>query len=106
MPTQPPRSKQPRNKSRATVDAHVTTRRPGFHNFKVRICDLSEDGCRIEFVDRPKVGERIWVKLEGLEAIEATICWVKSGLAGARFERPLHPAVFDLLLKRLGGTGS
>jgi hypothetical protein len=86
---------------RATLDSPVTSRRAGSPNFRVSIRDLSPEGCKIEFVDRPNVHEHVWVKLEGLEAIEATVCWVGAHEAGLRFDHPLHPAVFDLLVQKL-----
>ena len=43
------------------------------------------------------------IKFEGLEAMDAEVCWVQGFQAGLRFERPIHPAVFDLLLARLRG---
>jgi hypothetical protein len=66
----------------------------------VTIYDLSPEGCRVEFVDRPTLSERLWVKLEGVEALEGTVCWIEGHCVGLQFRRPLHPAVFGTLLKR------
>jgi hypothetical protein len=33
--------------------------------------------------------------------MEARVRWVDNYVAGLKFERPMHPAVFDLLLQRL-----
>ena len=63
--------------------------------------DASPHGCRVEFVERPALAERAWIKFEGLDALEATVCWVKGFSAGVRFEKPIHPAVFDGLMARL-----
>jgi hypothetical protein len=41
------------------------------------------------------------LKLAGLEVLDAETCWVEGYVAGLRFEKPIHPAVFDLLLHRL-----
>lgn len=54
-------------------------------------------GCRIEFVEPPAVGERVWIRFDGLEAIEGTVRWVEGHIGGVRFERPLHEAVFQQL---------
>jgi hypothetical protein len=43
----------------------------------------------------------VLVKFDGLEALEAEVCWVEEFTAGLRFEKPMHPAVFDLLVERL-----
>ena len=72
-------------------------------SFTVRVCDISAHGCRCEFVDRPTDGEQVLVKFDGLEALPATARWIDPPLTGLKFHRPIHPAVFDLLLARLGG---
>jgi hypothetical protein len=59
--------------------------------------DASPEGCKLEFVERPSVGERLWVKFDGLEAVEATVRWVAGHVGGLEFCRPLHAAVFDRL---------
>lgn len=91
----------PRKGVRITLRADVTVRRAGFPNYRVTIRDLSPEGCKIEYVDRPNVNERVWVKIDGLEALEASVCWVEGTLAGVEFDHPLHSAVFDMLINRL-----
>ena len=90
----------PRNAERLLLPAEVSLRRPGRPNFTVRVCDVSTHGCRCEFVDRPAPGETMFVKFEGLEALEAVTRWVEPPLTGLSFIRPIHPAVFDLLVAR------
>ena len=68
----------------------------------VNVYDISQQGCRIEFVERPRLDEKVWVKFEGLDAIESTICWLKGAEAGVEFVRPIYLAVFDSLVRRLG----
>lgn len=82
------------------LDAEVTLRRPGHNNFPVRVYDASAHGCRIEFVERPRVHDRVWVKFPGLEALEATVCWVQGFVGGVEFEKPIHTAVFDALIAK------
>jgi hypothetical protein len=43
------------------------------------------------------VGERVWVKFDGLEAIEGSVRWVDGHTGGVQFTRPLHEAVFERL---------
>ena len=86
---------------RTVLGAEVLLRRRGQIPYRVQIYDISVHGCKVEFVDRPKLDEIVWVKVEGLEALEATICWVKGHSAGVEFARPIHPAVLQLLLSRL-----
>ena len=87
-----------RKESRTTFVAEVSFRRPGSHHFRANIRDVSPSGCRIEFVERPALDERVWVKFDGLEAIEGAICWIEGPLAGVEFTRPIYPAVFERLV--------
>lgn len=97
----PSRAPWPRRSGRIAVDADVVLRRSGQNNYRVRVFDISPHGCKVEFVERPKLDERAWVKFDGLEALEALVCWVNGFDAGMEFEKPIHPAVFELLLDRL-----
>lgn len=99
----PPRPQTPRAAERKPVSAEMIVRRVGQANYRVGVRDLSPSGCKIKLVDRPRVGEPMMVKLDGLETIEAEVCWVEDYDAGLRFAREIHPAVFGLLLARLQG---
>ena len=50
--------------------------------------------------------DRAWIKFEGLEPLEAEVCWVKGFLTGVRFAKPIHPAVFERILGNLRRDGS
>jgi hypothetical protein len=91
----------PRRSQRVPTTAEVTVRKPGHANFRVRVLDASPEGCRLEFVERPAEGERMFVKFEGLETLEAEVCWVRDFIMGVNFAKPMHPAVFDLVVERL-----
>ena len=97
------KQKRERVSNRAAITADVALRRRGMANYGVRVVDLSAEGCKVELVERPRGGERMTIKFEGLEAMDAEVCWVQGFQAGLRFERPIHPAVFELLLARLRG---
>ena len=90
----------PRRSERVAVTADVTLRKPGQPNFQVRVFDASPEGCKIEYVDRPREGDRIWVKFDGLETLEAEVCWVEDFVMGVKFAKTMHPAVFDLMAER------
>src|SRR5690348_2460752 len=89
---------EPRGAGRQKLDAEVGIRRAGMHPFRVRLIDASREGCRIELVERPAVGERIWIKFEGLEAVEGTVRWVAGHIGGVQFTHPFHEAVFERLV--------
>ena len=92
-----------RNAERITLTAEVIVRRLGKTNFTVSVFDASPAGCKIDLVERPAVGEFVLVRFESLEPLQAEVCWIDGHVAGLRFERPMHPAVFDLLVERLTG---
>jgi PilZ domain len=96
-------TRQARTHERVSVEGEVMMRRAGRLNFQVHIYDLSPDGCKAEFVERPELNEQLWIKFDRLEAIEAKVCWIVGVKAGLRFARSIHPAVFDLLVRRLSG---
>ena len=56
-----------------------------------------------EFVERPNLDELVWVKIDGLQPLEAMVCWIRLFEVGLEFERPIHPAVFEMLVKQLQG---
>ena len=92
----------PRRSKRVALCADVTLRRLGHASFRVTVADASPEGCKVELVERPSNGERVLVKFDRLEPLEAEVCWVEGYTAGLKFVRPVHPAVFDLLVERLG----
>ena len=99
----PARPKQPRKSARVAIDAEVTMRRLGKINYRVRLFDASLEGCKVELVEKPRIGEHVLVKMPALEALDSEVCWMEGFTAGLRFEKSIHPAVFDLLLERLNG---
>jgi hypothetical protein len=91
----------PRGYERVKVHGEVSLRRAGKLHFRVRIYDLCPNGCKAEFIDRPEIGEQVWIKFDGMEAMEAHVCWIVGSKAGIKFARPIYAAVFDMLLVRL-----
>ena len=95
-------SPTPRKSDRIGLSAEVMLRRHAQPNYRVRVHDASPHGCKLEFVERPRLDELVWVKFEGLEALEAFVCWVEGFVVGVEFQKPIHPAVFESLIRRLG----
>ena len=96
-----PRVQSPRRSARVSIGAMVKLRRRGHHNFTVQVFDLSREGCKLEFLERPLLDETVWVKFEDLEPLQATVCWIEANVAGVEFVRPIHAAVFEMLVGRL-----
>lgn len=91
----------PRKSQRVGLSADVVLRRSGNKSYRVKVLDLSPHGCKAEFVERPNLDELVRVKFEDLEALEAVVCWIRGFEMGLEFERPIYPAVFDMLVARL-----
>ena len=98
-----PEGPQERRSTRISLQAEVQLRRSGHHRFLVSVHDISPEGCKLEFVERPRLDETVWVKFDGLDAIESNVCWIRGSDVGIEFARPIYPAVFDTLVRRLGG---
>ena len=90
-----------RRADRVEIAGEVSLRRSAQRNYRVRAYDASPYGCRIEFVERPELEERVWVKFDGLDAIEGLVVRIDGFVAGIEFVRPMHQAVFDALKERL-----
>lgn len=90
----------PRRADRTEFTAEVFLRRAGKVPFRVRTFDLSPFGCKCEFVDRPLIEEIVWLKFDGLEALESDVCWLEGSTLGVEFKKPLHTAVFEMLLQK------
>ena len=91
-----------RSGQRRTAGMEAQLRRIGRLKYWVELRDLSPDGCMIDLVERPALDEVMQVKLPGLETLQARVRWVDDYIAGLKFEQPIHPAVFELLLQRMG----
>jgi hypothetical protein len=79
-----------------TVKSHVRSRM-----VFVDLLDLSEGGCKIRA--KPgfaEVGDRVTMKVNGINAPLGLIAWVDGGLAGVAFEGTMHPAVIDYLCQQ------
>ena len=83
----------------AAIEAQL--RRVGHLAYTVSLRDVSPEGCKVELVERPLVGEVMHLKLPGLETVEARARWVDGYVAGLKFKHPFHPAVFSMMLDRL-----
>ena len=71
----------------------------------VDLLDISEGGCKIRAkAGFAEVGDRVTMKVNGINAPLGVIAWVEGGLAGAAFEGAMHPAVLDFLCEGPGAV--
>lgn len=99
--TTPSRTPRPRKSSRVALSTEVVLRRTGHGAYRVKIFDVSLHGCKAEFVERPSLGESVWIKFDSLQSLKAMVCWVRGFEVGLEFESPIHPAIFEMLVQRL-----
>lgn len=62
--------------------------------------DLSTHGCKVKLENYLVVGQRVWITLPTLESWSGTVAWRDDAFAGIEFDRPLHPAVSTMVMKR------
>lgn len=98
------RSTHPRNASRVPIEIDAGLRQRGAAAVGVHILDLSTHGFRVETHLELEIGSPIWLRLPGLEASLAQVMWREGNLVGCAFDRPLHAAVLDLIVRRAGGS--
>jgi len=87
---------------RCKLKAQVVLRRANWDKFQVEVDNFSRHGCCLSFIDEPTLDERVSIKFEGLELMGALVCWVRHRQVGLEFEKPLHEAVFQHLVAKLG----
>ena len=98
------KTKIERRAARVEVPGTIGLKVLGRNTFRVRIFDLSTDGCKVELVELPSQGDIMLVKFDGLETIDANVAWLGGHTAGLTFVNPIHPAVLDLLMQRLAAN--
>ncbi|MBI1403751.1 MAG: PilZ domain-containing protein [Porphyrobacter sp.] len=72
----------------------------------VDLVDISEGGCKIR--GKPgfaAVGDRVTMKVGGVNAPLGMVAWIDGPLAGVAFEGAMHPAVLDHLTAQLNPKG-
>ena len=66
---------------------------------QVEVIDLSATGFRAIADYSLDAGQTIWIKLPGFAGLEAKVAWRRERTIGASFVQPLHPAVFDHIVR-------
>ena len=90
-----------RQGARLALNVDATLQIASGKTTKSVVRNLSADGCTIEMGrSRLEPDTTVQLFLEGFEALEGSVRWVRDGRAGIRFARPLHAAVLDHLAER------
>ncbi|MCX9147895.1 PilZ domain-containing protein [Erythrobacter sp. WG] len=92
-----PRSSERRPLS-MTVKSRVSSR-----VVYVDLVDISEGGCKLRGkLGFAEMGDRVAMKVGGINAPLGIIAWVDGNYAGVAFEGAMHPAVLDFLCENRG----
>ena len=86
---------------RSLERAELIMRRIGGFNFQVPLVDVSVGGCRIVLIEECVTGEDVIARFPQLEPLGGLVRWTEGTTAGVEFARPIHPAVFAMLLSRM-----
>ena len=90
-----------RKSDRIAVNVGAGLRQRGASGVSVRVLDLSPHGFRaathLELCD----GTDVWLRLPGLEPLHAKVAWTEGHFIGCAFERPLHPAVVEMIVRKV-----
>lgn len=92
-----------RRDARVPLNCEIEFRRHADVRYPVDLLDFSAHGCCISPPVRVEPGESIWLRIAGIEAIHARVAWAERWKVGVEFDQPFHPAVFDSIVKKLGG---
>jgi hypothetical protein len=90
-----------RRHERLELDADVEFRRKREAHYTIRMHDLTPHGCRIAPPEYVGTGELVWVQLPSLQSLLSRVKWTSGWQSGVEFDRPMHPAVFDMMAARL-----
>jgi hypothetical protein len=92
----------PRSSERRPINVIVRGRvrsRPIF----VDLIDISEGGCKIRGgLGFASIGDRVVMKVGGINAPLGVVAWVEGREAGVAFEGEMHSAVLDYLCQAQG----
>ena len=73
-------------KDRRPIAADAVVRRADGTELRVKLADLSEEGCRIESDEVLRIGEWVEIALSSGPQVRAQVRWALDTNAGVRFE--------------------
>ena len=98
-----PKQIRERKSERTAVEMAAALRQRGASGVSVRIMDLSPHGFRAATHLVLPQGTDVWLRLPGLEPYHARVAWCEGHYVGCAFDRPLHPAVVDMIVRKASG---
>lgn len=77
-----------------------TLRQEGGTTETIKLHDLSSQGFRTDWPYKLVPGDRVWLKLPGLESLPAKVAWELDFMIGCKFDVQLHSAVFGRIVNQ------
>lgn len=69
------------------------------------LIDISEGGCKLRSTSGfANVGDRVTIRLNGINAPLGKVVWANGKMAGVAFENPMHVAMLDHLCTSVDGA--
>jgi hypothetical protein len=87
-----------RKSERVPVELGAGLRQRGAAGVTVQVMDLSTHGFRVATHLELAIGTDVWLRLPKLEPCHAVVMWAQGHYVGCEFERPLHPAVLNMIV--------
>jgi len=91
---------------RFAICRKVRLRKPGRRFVDGLLIELSLDGCRVSGVGAPAalaLGDAVVLRVGDADPLEARVRWLRDDTIGLRFERPLHVAALEALIRQCRG---
>lgn len=85
--------------NRRNVRIPAELRMSGHGKVSISVSDLSNSGFRMFCLTQIKDEALLFLTLPGLAPLEAKVAWKSKDEYGCSFIQPLHPAVFDHIVK-------
>ena len=76
-----------------------TIRASGGIKCRIKIVDISTTGFRMECLTYLSDNQVISMAMPGFETLQAKIIWQTEWMYGCQFARPLHPAVYEHIVR-------
>jgi c-di-GMP-binding flagellar brake protein YcgR len=71
------------------------------------LLDISEGGCKLKAsAGFANVGDRVTIRLNGINAPLGKVVWIEGKVAGVAFESKMHVAVLDYLCASIHNANS
>ncbi len=91
-----------RSAVRRDVTVSAMLRSSGTNRVKVALRDISEIGFCCEYASELRIGDKMWLKFDNLEAMDVVVVRRDGYYYGMSFVRPLHVSTLEFLVQSYG----